>query len=471
MAKLDRWNRPWPTIITGVAVVVVLVSGLTAAVVVGPGGPRYPDAWDPRVADLADFVAQERRLDFDHPVFVDFLDEKAFREEVVAGDEDLTIEDRADLDQGAQLLRATGLVSGSFDLLESSNQLTGEGTLAYYDPMEERITVRGTELTLALRATLVHELTHALQDQHFDLSRLAELPTDSAANAFRAVVEGDALRVEGAWAAQLALSERDALDAERFAEVDGAGVSDVPGALSAFFAAPYFLGPPLIEAVFSERGQAGLDQTLREPPTTEEHLLDPFTYLEDDQARTVATPAPADGAPVLEEGDFGAFTWFIVLAEHLDPRQALAAVDGWGGDAYVVFERDERVCLRSAFQGDTPAETDEMETTLGDWADEVPATDAAVSRSGDTVVLDSCDPGPDATAGGGGAEQAIVYPVTRTNLTLGALAGGVPTEEARCIANAFVQALSLEELLSLDTIFADPAALEEQSRRAAEACG
>ncbi len=469
MAMFDSWARTWPTLLTGVGVAVVLVAGLTAAVLEGPEGPRYPDAWDPRVADLADFVARERRLTFEHPVFVDFLDDEAFRRTVVAGDDDLTVEDRDDLEQGTQLLRATGLVPGSFDLLESSNQLTGEGILAYYDSMAERITVRGTELTPGLRATLVHELTHALQDQHFDLSRVGALPTDSANNALRAVVEGDALRVEQGWSEQLAPAERNALDAERLAEVEGTETSGVPGALSAFFSAPYELGAPFIDVVHSERDQAGLDEALRVPPTTEEQLLDPFAYLENDEALVVEAPAPAEGAIGHQEGDFGALTWFIVLAEHLDPRRALAAVDGWGGDAYVAFERDGRACVRSAFQGDTDAETDEMEAALVEWAAAVPATDASVIRAADTVVLDSCDPGG-AAAPGGGAANAVGYPVTRTYITLGALAGGLPIERARCVGNAFVQALPVAELADLDSLLNDPDALAEQSQRATQAC-
>ena len=35
--------------------------------------------------------------------------------------------------------------------------------------------MRGTDLTdVDVRITLVHELTHALQDQHFDLTKLDE---------------------------------------------------------------------------------------------------------------------------------------------------------------------------------------------------------------------------------------------------------------------------------------------------------
>ena len=55
-----------------------------------------------------------------------------------------------------------------------STSVSDGGTLAFYDPTDERVRVRGTEMTVGLEVTLVHELTHALQDQHFDLERLNE---------------------------------------------------------------------------------------------------------------------------------------------------------------------------------------------------------------------------------------------------------------------------------------------------------
>lgn len=49
-----------------------------------------------------------------------------------------------------------------------------------------------------MEATVVHELVHALQDQHFDLgAQFDELDAeDEAAVALRAIVEGDAARIE-----------------------------------------------------------------------------------------------------------------------------------------------------------------------------------------------------------------------------------------------------------------------------------
>jgi hypothetical protein len=63
----------------------------------------------------------------------------------------------------------------------------------------------------------------------------------------------------------------------------------------------------------------------------------------------------------VDAGDLGAITWYLLLAERLDPRTALRAVDGWGGDSYVIYRSQGRFCVRAAFQGDDLSETAEME--------------------------------------------------------------------------------------------------------------
>ena len=79
--------------------------------------------------------------------------------------------------------------------------------LAYYDQDEDRIIIRGTEISPALSVTLVHELTHALQDQHFDLDREDE-SEDGGDEVFRSLVEGDATRVEDGYIASLSDDDR-----------------------------------------------------------------------------------------------------------------------------------------------------------------------------------------------------------------------------------------------------------------------
>jgi hypothetical protein len=64
----------------------------------------------------------------------------------------------------------------------------------------------------------------------------------------------------------------------------------------------------------------------------------------------------------------------------------------------------------------------------------------------------------------------LIYPVSRTYFTLGALTGGADQELARCIGTEFVLGLTPDELLTFNEVLADPQALAEESQRAATAC-
>jgi hypothetical protein len=75
--------------------IVVVVGGLGVAfLALGDRGDGHPGKWDPRVAELVEFVARERELDFDHPVAVEFVDRKEFEEELTADEGELTAEER-----------------------------------------------------------------------------------------------------------------------------------------------------------------------------------------------------------------------------------------------------------------------------------------------------------------------------------------------------------------------------------------
>jgi hypothetical protein len=113
----------------------------------GSDGPAHPDEWDGRVADLAAFVEDERGLDFDHPVYVDFLSAAEYSAQTTEEDVSLADGEREELDRYAGQLRALGVASGELDLFTAFNQVADGGTLAFYDPTDQRVRVRGTEMT------------------------------------------------------------------------------------------------------------------------------------------------------------------------------------------------------------------------------------------------------------------------------------------------------------------------------------
>ncbi len=428
-----------------VCVVALLAAGVSAAVRFEEKKP-YPDAWDARVLPLVGFVERERGFTFAHPVFVDFLAPSEYSERIRSDDDLLGAEDEEELLQWEAMLRAFGLIAADVSLLDTVNDITDAGTLAYYDSGEDRITVRGTELTPKLRATLVHELTHALQDQTFDLNRFKEddeEATHGQMNAFHALVEGDADRIEVKYVESLTDEEQDSVVA---ASDDAASaVEEAPSeALAALFSVPYALGDPFVDLLHTV-APSKIDEAFGIPPRSEEQILDPFAYLDGDQPRAVPTP-DVDGLEVVDEGDFGAATLLVVLAERIDVRQALAAVTGWGGDAYAVFHREGNVCARVHVVGDTPTDTDELDGALRAWAEAVTTGTVSVTRTGEFVAVESCDPGSRATPGSGRSLEALDLASARSWIASASVEDGAQWGEARCYATGVVNEVDVEEI-------------------------
>src|SRR5690349_12719166 len=92
-------------------------------------------------------------------------------------------------------MRALGLLDQDTDLQDAIDQSYGECTLAFYDTENVKIRVLGTDVYVARRVTLVHELVHAWQDQQGFLEGYDEME-DTEAFILQTLVEGDATRIE-----------------------------------------------------------------------------------------------------------------------------------------------------------------------------------------------------------------------------------------------------------------------------------
>jgi len=81
-------------------------------------------------------------------------------------------------------------------VVQEERTLLTAGVVGFYDPETKQLVVRGTDTTPFTRRVLAHELTHALDDQHFDLNRQQlDKADDETGFGFSALVEGNARRV------------------------------------------------------------------------------------------------------------------------------------------------------------------------------------------------------------------------------------------------------------------------------------
>lgn len=153
---------------------------------------------------------------------IELLDGAAYIERSRADFEEDLAEDPDDLENAAAALGALGLWPDGVDPVDVLGEYFSVGSLGYYDPETGEMVVRGAADTPNLRTTLVHELTHALDDQHFELDRpeLDDRP-DEARLRLLGPRRGQRLRVEAAYTASLTDEERADAEAEQQGYIDG----------------------------------------------------------------------------------------------------------------------------------------------------------------------------------------------------------------------------------------------------------
>ena len=475
----------WRMLLPGALLCLATVAAAVGVVVyAGSQDGDHPDEWDPRVAELVDFVEAERGLTFDHPVHVDFLTSSEYSDSVRVDSGELSEEDTESLERDVAFLRAVGLAEGDVDPVETMNDLADAGTLAYYDLVTRHVVVRGTELTVDVKATLVHELTHALQDQHFDLNGTqAEIDPDDeeAANdaffGYQALVEGDAMRIESAYVLGLSEAERqEYVDAysDSLADAEEA-LTDVPSAMHAFGLVPYALGSPLVDLIAAEGGNDAVDDAFEQLPSTAEHMLDPRSYLDGDEP---AEPSDLDAPPLpdgvdepTEEGITNAVDLYVILAERIDPVVALDAADGWGNGRWATYDDDGRTCVRFQVASDTDDDAGQLEAALEEWVAASPdAADTRLVEEGNVPLVESCDPGDAAVVANDRALDVLQLPALRSQFMVEAVEfGGLDLDTAWDYGHCVVSEIDFQQLVDLQSI-SDPAQVPPQVTATIESC-
>jgi hypothetical protein len=425
-----------------IALVLVVDAGVVLRRV---GDDGVPDRWDPRVAELAHWVERARGLRFEHPVDVEFLSPGDYTKATTSGAEPLDEDEADELDETVAELRALGVASGPLDLRAAIDQVRDAGTLAFYSPDDQKVRIRGTELSVGVRVTLAHELTHALQDQHFQIGELLDDAEDSGeAGARRALAEGDATRIEDQYVDEaLTGAEQEQYRSELQGEIDRsrADTAGVPDFVTASFAAPYALGPPFVALLHDRGGNRGVDRGFEHPPSTEEHLFDPASYLADESAGEVAL-----GSGVRDEDVLGITSWYLVLAQRIDPVQAFEAALGWDGDAMGRVRDGDRTCVRAVYRGDTAEDEQQMAAAIDAWVAALPAGQARAIVRGDHPGFEACDPGPDVDLHvRDSSTDLLVLPNTWGYLQAEA-ARLLDADGLRCFARAMLQGVTVDAL-------------------------
>lgn len=328
-----------------------------------PSAEVAPTAIAAFVPVAESFVEAHRGLTFKSHVKVTFLGDGEFQARL-ASTESI---DAAAFVVEAKVLHALGLLEGLPDLAKAERALQGASVVGYYDPKTKELVVRGVDATPTVRQVLVHELTHALQDQWFGIDRTAH-NDDESDLAFRTLVEGDAVRIQNEYIASLSADEKRQVQA---GEASGPGPpADVPQVLLELESFPYIVGPRFTTSVVSV-SQDRLDAAFRSPPATTAEVIHPERFLAGQVAAAVDFP-PAGGG-VIDKGVIGELGLDLLMGRlasrgQLPRREAQTIGAAWNGDRYVAWDEGGATCVRTNFVMATPEATDALIGALRKFA-------------------------------------------------------------------------------------------------------
>ncbi|MDX6246376.1 MAG: hypothetical protein QOE76_4099 [Frankiales bacterium] len=348
------------------------------------------------VPKIALFVEESRGHRFKNKVPVTPLADKAFVAALRKADGSGRADPNAAASPKALHLLPVGLNTGSGRVPDSAYA----GIVGFYDFRTKSLYVRGTTLNPLTQSIVAHELTHALDDQYFNLAHVQKLGRNSdQAEAILSLIEGDARSVENNFSQALVPGRQAQEDAERAAYLahaaQGAGVSDVPDPfvleLDALF--PYELGSTFVGALHDQGGSATVDAAFAKPPTSTLQILDPDGhFVQRIDAVTVAAPTypKSPGTKVIDRDSLGSLGLASVLAEgHPIDWNSEEVVSGWAGDSYVTTRAGATTCVRDNIKATSAKTAVALDKALTAWAGHhAGASVKATSKTG--LLLVSC---------------------------------------------------------------------------------
>ncbi|MFC6613434.1 Hvo_1808 family surface protein [Halopenitus salinus] len=278
---------------------------------------------------------------------------------------------------------------------EEAIQGTLSGSVAgFYSPGGDRIVIvvpEGEELRIE-EATLVHELTHAMQDQYHNLSRPRYVgETQDADLAIDGIVEGEASYVENRYEERCGAGDWSCLEGPESS--GGGGPPENWGIYLTVFQ-PYSDGPAYVAEIVEEEGWEGVSERMESPPnataeTIHRESIAPEPVPVADTATNGWETYPdqgVNGSDTVGEASMFAMFWFqsreygadtfdwqrvLLDSSRIHPESVYnydhASTDGWAGDRIVPYRNDRGDERRNGYvwasEWETPADAAQFHAT------------------------------------------------------------------------------------------------------------
>lgn len=247
-------------------------------------------------------------------------------------------------------LKKFGLVPQNFALAATMVDVMTEQAEAFYDYRQKKLfLVEGESANPIQNAALLHELAHALADQHFQLEKfIRKGKSDDSTLARTAVMEGQATWIMYEWMASKAGQSLRKLPAlaqmieSRSADITGQYpvLGNAPLYLRASLLFPYAEGLRFQQAVIEKYGDNGFAEVFRNPPVDTQQILHPELYFNNSKPREVKLPKPPDAYRYKElmSSTVGEFDHAILLQQYGSRELSDRLSPKWRGGQIALYE-------------------------------------------------------------------------------------------------------------------------------------
>jgi hypothetical protein len=338
----------------------VLLAGVLAVAMTAASSAAE---FDGEVAEIRRQTSQIRGLEPLAEVPLEVIDPSVLRGRLTAASQDERSVYRSVISQ--KLMAVLGLVTPDFDLLGALRDLRTEHAAGLYSARERRMYLvsSATMLGPLHKLTVSHELTHALQDQHFDLQNLGRQQDANGDRliGIRSLVEGDARLTQLLWGRQFLTPDEKASLTNRDGTQGQSQLDQVPLVLRDELLFPYREGYQFVATLHRDGGYDAVNQAFRDPPQSSEQIIHPEKYPAE---APVSAPMPALAEALggswrtLRTDVLGELDLRILIEHFSDRPTAETAAAGWGGDSVALLEDDAGrlvVVLNTVWDSDAEA--------------------------------------------------------------------------------------------------------------------
>jgi hypothetical protein len=271
-----------------------------------------------------------------------------------------------DLRIGSESGGMTGLYPPNIDLKRQTLDLLRNEVIGFYNPDTKQMViiqrphdhasldVQGSGPGMGAMV-LAHELTHALQDQHFGIEKMLNRvkDNDDQTLALKCVAEGDATLAGFGYVAgrlqpanvESLVNQLDALPAN--SAVQG---HDIPLAITVPMMFQYSGGSRFVAEAWRHGGWSAVDQLYRNPPRSSQQIMQPELYF-DHPAPPVRIELTGyedllRGWKKVDDDTYGELLLKLIFERNLAPHaQAFTTLPRWAGDRIITLQKGKELTL------------------------------------------------------------------------------------------------------------------------------